>query len=116
MEQVHHCIDLSFQVTFSAHTEHEKTVRVGMNDAAHQEKEMNVKADKRETGKENKSRSISKRLRAAVQGSFIGQYGENMISVKRVPGVTGILGKANTNSTQPKRGRGPHYHIEAVVN
>ena len=32
-----------------------------------------------------------------------------------VPGVTGTLGKPTDISTQPKRGLGPHHHVEAAV-
>ena len=32
-----------------------------------------------------------------------------------MPGVTGTLGRPTAISTQPKRGRGPHHHVEAAV-
>ena len=38
-----------------------------------------------------------------------------MIFVWEVIGVTWTLGKANSFSAQPKRGRGPHQHVEAAV-
>ena len=31
------------------------------------------------------------------------------------PGYLGLLGRPTAISTQPKRGRGPHHHVEAAV-
>ena len=41
-------------------------------------------------------------------GCSVGQHGEKMDCIKEVLGVTAI-------STQPKRGQGPYYHVEAAV-
>ena len=32
-----------------------------------------------------------------------------------MPGITGPSGRPTAISTQPKRGRGPHHHVEAAV-
>ena len=94
LEQVQHCIDLPLQVTFTAHTEHGKDI--GMNVAAHQE-EQNKKKGKRKAGEERKQLSDFKRLRAILLRWFRGQHGEKMVCVRGVPGVTGILDKANSH-------------------
>ena len=38
-----------------------------------------------------------------------------MVCVRGVPGVTGTLGKANSHFDPTQTGRGPHHHVEAVV-
>ena len=38
-----------------------------------------------------------------------------MVCVRGVPGVTETLRKSTAISTQPKRGRGTHHHVEAAV-
>ena len=38
-----------------------------------------------------------------------------MVCVRGVPGVTGTIGKTNSHFDQPKRGWGPHHHVEAAV-
>ena len=83
-----------------------------MNVANHQEKEKNEKTFKR---KEGEDRPILKRLRATLLWSFRGLHGEKMVCVRRVPGVTGTLGKANSHFDPTQTGRGPHHHFEAAV-
>ena len=67
-----------------------------MNVATHQEKEKekNEKTGKR---KAREDRPLLKRLRATLMHSFRGLQGEKMFCVRRVPGVTGTLGKANSH-------------------
>ena len=38
-----------------------------------------------------------------------------MVCLRRVPGVTGTLGKANSHFNPTQTGRGPHHHIEVAV-
>ena len=83
-----------------------------MNVATHQEKEKNEKTVKR---KEKEDRPILKRLRATLLRSFRVLHGEKMVCVRRVPGVTGTFGKANSHFDPTQTGRGPHYHVEAAV-
>ena len=73
----------------------EQWARVSLNVVADQEKEKNEKTDKRKTGKERKQATISKRLSAVLLRSFSKQYGESMVCVRRVPGVTGNLAGAD---------------------
>ena len=85
-----------------------------MNVAAYQEKEKNKKMGKRKVGVERRQANL-KRLRATLLRSFRWLHGEKMVCVRRVPGVTGILGKANSHFNPIQTGRGPHHHIEAAV-
>ena len=83
-----------------------------MNVAIHQEKENNEKTVKR---KAVEDRPILKRLRATLLRSFRGLHGEKMVCVRGVPGVAGILGKANNHFDPTQTGRGTHHHDEAAV-
>ena len=83
-----------------------------MNVATHQEKKKNEKTFKRKAGED---RPILKRLRDTLLRSFRGLHGEKMVCVRRVPGVTGSLGKANSDFDSTQTGRGPHHHVEAAV-
>ena len=69
-----------------------------MNVAAHQEKKNNEDTGRRKAGKERRQMTDFKK--AACCPSAIVQ-GE---------------GKPTAILTQPKRGRGPHHHVEVVVN
>ena len=80
-----------------------------MNVAAHQEKE---KTGKRKAGED---RSILNRLRATLLQSFRGLHGKKMVCVSGVPGVTGTLGKANSNFNPTQTGWGPHHHAKAAI-
>ena len=71
-----------------------------MNVADHQEKEKNEK-----TGK----------IKAGVKRRQPKVHGEKMVCVRRVPGVTGTLGKTNIHFDPTQTGRGPHHHVEATV-
>ena len=42
-------------------------------------------------------RPILRKLHAALQRSFREQHGEKMVCASRMPGVTGVLGKANNH-------------------
>ena len=77
-----------------------------MNVAVHQEKEKNEKTGKRKVGED---RLFLKRLRATLLRSFRGLQGKKMVCVRGVPGVTGILRKANShfNPTQTGLGTAP---------
>ena len=65
-------------------------------------------ARERQEKREN-MQSISKRLCATLLWSFKGYHGEEMVCVRGVPKVTGILGKANSyfNPTQMGSGTAP---------
>ena len=76
-----------------------------MSVAAHQEQKENENTGEREAGKEEKnSQPISERLRAALLRSFRKQHGEKMVCVRGVPGVTGIVGKANSHFDATQKG------------
>ena len=79
-----------------------------MNVAAHQEKKKNEKTGKRKAREERRQTNL-KRLHATLLRSFRGLHGENMVCVRRVPGVTGTLGKANSHfdPTQTRSGTAP---------
>ena len=77
-----------------------------MNVAAHQEKETNEETAKREAGEERNSQPISRRRRVALLPLFREQHGEKMICEKKVPGVTGTLGKANSHFNPTQVGLG----------
>ena len=83
-----------------------------MNVATHQENEKNEKTFKRKAGED---RPILKRLRATLLRSFKGLHGEKIVCVRRVPRVTGTLGKANSHFDPTQTDRGPHHHVEAAV-
>ena len=83
-----------------------------MNVATHQEKEKN---EKTVNGKAGEDRPILKWLRATLLRSFRGLHGKKMVCVRGVPWVTGTLGKANSHFDPTQTGRGPHHHVEAVV-
>ena len=70
-----------------------------MSVAVHQDKEKNEKTGKRKAGED---RPILKRLRATLLQVFKGLHGKKIVCVKKLPGVTGILRKANShfNPTQ----------------
>ena len=51
-------------------------------------------------------RLILNRLRAALLRSFRGLHGEKMVCERGVPGVTGILGKANSHFNPTQTGLG----------
>ena len=84
-----------------------------MKVAAHQEKEKNKKTGKRKA--EERRQANLKRLRGTLLRSFRGLHGEKMVCVRRVPGVTGTLGKANSHFDPTQTGRRPHHYIEAAV-
>ena len=79
-----------------------------MNVAAHQDKEKNEKSGKRKAGVERRQASFKE---AACYPSAVvqGVHGKKMVCVRRVPGVTGTLRKANShfNPTQMGLGTAP---------
>ena len=76
-----------------------------MNVAAHQEKEKNKKTGKRKAGEERRKTDLKK---AASCSSAVvqGLHGEKMVCVRRVPGVTGTLGMANSHFNPTRTGLG----------
>ena len=72
---------------------------------------------RRESERQEKreNRPILKRLCATLLRSFRGLHGEKMVCVRGVSGVTGLSGRPTAILTQPKRGWGPHHHVEAAV-
>ena len=79
-----------------------------MNVAAQQEKQMNEKTVKRKAGVKRRQSNFKEDacyLSVVVQGL----HSEEMVCVRRVPGVTGTLGKANShfNPTQTEMGTAP---------
>ena len=63
----------------------------------------------RERQEKREDRPILKRLRATLLRSFMELHSEKMVCVRRVPGITGTLGKANShfNPTQTRLGTAP---------
>ena len=56
--------------------------------------------------KEEDRRPILKKLRAAFLRSIRRQHGAKMVCARGVPGVTGILGKANSHFDSTQMGSG----------
>ena len=85
-----------------------------MSVAAHQEKKKNEKTFNRKAGVERRQANFKEAacyLSAVVQGAARQKNG----LCEGVPGVTGILGKANNHFDLTQTGRGPHHHVEAAV-
>ena len=84
--------------------------RVGMNVAAHQEKEKNeeTKRGKRKTGEERKLATDFK-LRAALLRSFKRLHGEKTFCARGVPAITWTLGKANSHFEPTAPGTAPPH-------
>ena len=85
-----------------------------MSIAAHQEKEKNEKTGKKKAGVERRQANFKEATcypSAVVQGAAR----RKMVCVREVPGVTRTLGKANSHFDPTQTGRGPHHHVEAVV-
>ena len=76
-----------------------------MNVAAHQEKEKNEKRSKRKAGEEKRQADFKE---AACYPSAVvqGLHGEKMVCVRKVPGVTGTLGKTNSHFNPTQTGLG----------
>ena len=89
--------------------------RVGINVTAHQEKEKNKETTtgKKRAGEKENSRPILRKLRAALLRSFRGQHCEKIKGSARGNWAPREVQPAI--STQPKRGGGPHHHVEAAV-
>ena len=60
----------------------------------------------RERQEKRKDGPILKRLRATPLGSFRGLHGKKIVCVRRVPGVTWTLGKANSHFDPIQTGLG----------
>ena len=65
---------------------------------------MRRRAKERQEKRDN--RPILKRLRATLLRSFKGLYGEKMVCVRGMAGVTGTLGKTNSHFDQAQTGLG----------
>ena len=78
-----------------------------MNGAAHQEKNEETKTGMKKAGEERKDRQpIFKKLRAALLRSLRGQHGKKNGLCEGMPGVTGILEKANSHFNPTQTGSG----------
>ena len=76
-----------------------------MNFDAHQDKEKNEKTGKRKTGEELRQANFKEAAcypSAVVQGAAR----QKMVCVRGVPGVTGTLGKANSDFNPTQTGLG----------
>ena len=82
--------------------------RVGMNVTAHQEKEKN---EETKTGKRKDRRTILKKLCAALLRLLRGHYSEKIKGSARGNWDS----REGQQPFRPKRGRGPHHHVEAAV-
>ena len=78
-----------------------------MNVATHQKKEKNEKMSKREAGEERRQATDFKECMLP----FRGQHSKKMVCVRKLLGVTVILGKANSHfdSTQTGLGIAPPH-------
>ena len=76
-----------------------------MNVAAHQEKEKNEKTGRRNAGEERKQVDFNE---TACYPSAVVQRAarQKMVCVRGVPGVTGTIGKANSNFNPTRTGLG----------
>ena len=79
-----------------------------MNVAAHQDKEKNEKTGKRKVGEKRRQVDFKEATCYPLR-SFRGLHVKKMVCVGGVPGITGILGKANSHfgSTQTGLGTAP---------
>ena len=82
-------------------------------DEDEQEKDRRRERERQE--KREDRRPILEKLGAAFLRSFRGQHGEKMVCTRGVLWVTGTSGSPTAISTQTKRGRRPHHHVEAAV-
>ena len=85
-----------------------------MNVAAYQKKMKNKKTGKRKAGEERRQADFKEAgcyPSAVIQGAAR----QKMVCMRGVPGVAGLSGKPTAILTQPKRGWGPHHHVEAAV-
>ena len=114
LEQVQHCTDLSARSHFQRTLNRERRrVKVGMNDAAHQEKEKNeeTKTDQRRAA-EKKRQAIDFKEAACCPSAVIeGAARRKNGLCEGSAGVTGTLGKANSHfdSTQTVSGTAPPH-------
>ena len=76
-----------------------------MNVAAHQDEEKNEKTSKRNAGEERRQADFKE---AACFSSAVvhGATPRKIVCVRKVPGVTGTLGKANSHFNQTQTGLG----------
>ena len=75
---------------------------------------MRKRAKKRQEKKRKSSRLILKRLCAAFLRSFRGQHGEKT-GLYEDSARGNWIPREFQQPFQPKRGRGPHHHVEAAV-
>ena len=86
-----------------------------MNVAAHQEKKKN---EKTKTGmkKAEDERRQTTDFRKAVCSHSGGSIAKKWLNgSRRVPGVSGTLGKANNHFDLTQTGLGTHHHVETAV-
>ena len=101
LEQAQHCTDLPRQVTFPAHTEQGKMgPGLGINVTAHQQNEETK-------GRRKKKRKQATDFKEAVCcPSAVVQGGSIAKKSRRVPRVTGTLGKAKNHFDPTQTGSG----------
>ena len=111
-----HCTDLPLQLIFPAHNEQGKT-GPGLGSTLSlikRRRKMRRRASKWQEKRE-KRQAISKKLRAVQLWSFWGQLGEKIICLRGVPGVTRILGKANSHFDPTQTGSGNKRKLSFLV-
>ena len=86
-----------------------------MNVTAHQEKEKNAEMKKgKKMAGEEKRKQATDFEEAVCCPTAVVQGAASRKNEGECPGYLGSSGRPTAISTQPKRGRGPHHHNEAV--
>ena len=83
-----------------------------MSIAAYQDKEKNEKTSKRKAGEERRQADFKE---AACYPSTVVQGASRQKNGLCKGSARGNLERPTANLTQPKRGWGPHHHVEAAV-
>ena len=88
-----------------------------MNVTAHQEKEKNeeMKKGKRRAEEKKKRKQATDFEEAVCCPSAVVQVAACRKNEGKCPGYLGPSGRPTAISTQPKRDRGSHHHVEAAV-
>ena len=86
-----------------------------MNIAAYQEKEKNEKTSKRKVGEERRQADFKEAACYLSTNVLVAARRKNGLCDGGARGNWGPSGRPTAILTQPKRGWGPHNHVEAAV-
>ena len=86
-----------------------------MNVTAHQKKEKNEKKTGMKKGGERRRRATDFRKAVCCPSAVVQRAARRKMVRGECPGRLGLSVRPIAISTQPKRGRGPHHHVEAAV-